>query len=87
LSDAALVEAVASRAESLPLAELDPAYYRLLDDFEARFPAGPPSLVAAERLSVRGDVTFGRDVVVRGVVELATAEPLRIADGAVLGSG
>jgi UTP--glucose-1-phosphate uridylyltransferase len=27
-------------------------------DFEARFPSGPPSLVGAERLVVRGDVTF-----------------------------
>ena len=31
------------------------------------FPEGPPSLVAAERLAVEGDVTFGRDVTVRGV--------------------
>jgi UTP--glucose-1-phosphate uridylyltransferase len=84
LSNAALVEPVASRAEDLPLAELDPEHYRLLDDFEARFPDGPPSLVAAQRLSVHGDVTFGRGVVVQGVVELEASEPLRIEDGAVL---
>ena len=39
---------------------------KLLDDFEARFPAGPPSLARAERLVVRGDVRFGRDVTVVG---------------------
>jgi UTP--glucose-1-phosphate uridylyltransferase len=57
-------------------------------DFEARFPAGPPSLRACERLVVRGDVTFGADVVVRGeaVVE-AAGGPLRIPDGAVLQAG
>jgi UTP--glucose-1-phosphate uridylyltransferase len=49
-----------------PFVELDQRYYKLLDDFDARFPAGPPSLREAERLVVRGDVTFGAGVVVRG---------------------
>jgi UTP--glucose-1-phosphate uridylyltransferase len=66
--------------------DLDPAHYRLIEDFGARFPAGPPSLVECERLVVRGDVTFGRGVVVRGEVELDAAAdgPLTIEDGAVL---
>src|SRR4051794_21192795 len=41
-----------------PLVDLDPRYFKLLSDFEARFPSGPPSLVRAERLVVRGDVVF-----------------------------
>jgi UTP--glucose-1-phosphate uridylyltransferase len=41
-----------------PVVELDPRYFKLLADFEARFPSGPPSLRRAERLEVRGDVTF-----------------------------
>jgi UTP--glucose-1-phosphate uridylyltransferase len=69
---------------ALPYVELDPRYYRLLDGFERRFPAGPPSLRAAERLTVRGDVTFGPGVVVRGAVELEADEPTRIEDGAIL---
>jgi UTP--glucose-1-phosphate uridylyltransferase len=69
-----------------PLVRLDAGHYKLVRDFEARFPAGPPSLVGAERLTVRGDVTFGADVVVRGAV---TVEPdgdgqHRIDDGALL---
>ena len=43
-------------------------HFKLLRDFDARFPAGPPSLREAERLAVEGDVPFGRDVVVRGDV-------------------
>jgi UTP--glucose-1-phosphate uridylyltransferase len=86
LTDDLFVEPVPSRADNLPLAELDTRYYKLLDDFEARFPAGPPSLVEAERLTVRGDVTFGRGVIVRGVVELEADEPRVIEDGAVLGN-
>jgi len=78
------VEPVPERAARLPLVSLDPRYYRLLADFERRFPAGPPSLRDAERLTVTGDVTFGADVVVRGAVSLEAAQPERIADGSVL---
>ena len=51
-----------------PLVDLDDDYFKLLDDFEARFPAGPPSLERAERLVVEGDVTFGAGVVADGDV-------------------
>jgi len=55
-------------------------------DFEARFPAGAPSLVQAERLTVRGDVVFGANVVVRGdvTVEHDGDGQRRVEDGAVL---
>jgi UTP--glucose-1-phosphate uridylyltransferase len=56
--------------ERIPLVELDPDYFKLLGDFEPRFPSGPPSLVECSRLTVEGDVTFGRDVVVRGEVKV-----------------
>ena len=68
----------------LPLVDLDRRFYGMLDSFDARLPAGPPSLCQAQRLTVHGDVTFGAGVVVRGEVELEADEPLRIADGAVL---
>jgi UTP--glucose-1-phosphate uridylyltransferase len=45
-----------------------------------------PSLVACERLAVRGDVAFGGGVVVRGSVTIEQGEDgqRRIEDGAVL---
>src|SRR3954447_13300663 len=52
-----------------PLVDLASKPYKLVGDFEERFPAGPPSLAEAERLSVEGDWTFGRDVTVRGAVD------------------
>ena len=69
-----------------PLAELDGDHFRLIDHFEARFAQGAPSLVAAERLTVRGDVSFGSDVKVSGAVtvEADPGEQLRIEDGATL---
>jgi UTP--glucose-1-phosphate uridylyltransferase len=53
-----------------PVVDLDPRYYKLLPEFEARFPGGPPSLARAERLTVRGDVTFGAGTVVTGATEV-----------------
>lgn len=76
------------RGETAPLVDLDPRYYRRIADFDARFPAGPPSLVEASELKVLGDWTFGEGVVVRGDVFLSDAEnpgrPETIADGTVL---
>jgi UTP--glucose-1-phosphate uridylyltransferase len=78
LSDELLVEPRPERGERLPFVELDPRFYKLLDDFEARFPDGPPSLLEADRFVVDGDVTFGPDVVVRGAVEVKAEEPMGI---------
>ena len=72
-----------------PFVDLDPAHFKVLADFEARFPAGPPSLVECERLVVVGDVVFGAGVVVRGdvTVRAPEGEQLRIEDGTVLEAG
>jgi len=82
--DDMIVAPIPERAEDLPYVELDSSFYKLLDDFEARFPEGPPSLREAERLVVHGDITFGRGVRVRGAVELEAPEPMRIDAGATL---
>ncbi|HUE28601.1 MAG TPA: UTP--glucose-1-phosphate uridylyltransferase [Solirubrobacteraceae bacterium] len=86
VGDEMLVEPSPERDGKLPFVDLDKRFYGVLEEFERRFPGGAPSLVAAERLVVRGDVTFGAEVAVRGVVELETEEPLRIEDGSVLGA-
>ena len=84
MSDDMHVEPIPERDGNLPYVELDSDYYKLLDDFEQRFPDGAPSLREAERLVVHGDVTFGEGVVVRGAVELDESEPTRLDPGAVL---
>jgi UTP--glucose-1-phosphate uridylyltransferase len=50
--------------------DLDSAYYKLVDDMEARFPYGAPSLLACERLTIKGDIHFGRSVTLKGEVSL-----------------
>ena len=54
-----------------------------MQDLELRFPHGAPSLVEAKRLKVRGDVRFGRGVVVSGdvTIEHAGPSPLVLQDG------
>src|SRR5215210_25435 len=85
LSEDARVEPAEGR-DGPPLVDLDDEHYKLLPDFEARFPAGAPSLVACERLEVSGDVRFGAGVVVRGTVTVAHDGDgqLHIEDGTVL---
>jgi UTP--glucose-1-phosphate uridylyltransferase len=65
-----------------PFVDLDSDHFKLVGDFEAHVPAGAPSLVACDELHVHGDVTFGRDVTVRGHVTVEG--PAQVPDGAVL---
>ncbi len=66
--------------------DLDPRFYKRIDQLQERFPHGAPSLVECRRLTVRGDVRFGSGVVCRGdvTIEHAGSEPRIVADGTVL---
>ena len=68
-----------------PVIQLDPAYYKSVPDLDLRIPH-PLGLVEARRLEVRGDVRFGRGVVIKGVVRVENSDnrPLQIPDGTVL---
>jgi UTP--glucose-1-phosphate uridylyltransferase len=72
--------------DGAPVIDLDDDYFKLLPAFEERFPAGAPSLVACDRLTVEGDVEFGADVTVRGAVTVEHDGDgrMRIEDGTVL---
>jgi UTP--glucose-1-phosphate uridylyltransferase len=66
--------------------DLDAKYFRTVAELDQRTPHGPPSLLRCRRLAVRGDVRFGRGVVIEGDVTLE-APPgggLDVPDGKVL---
>ena len=66
-----------------PVVTLDKDFYKLLPDFEQRFPAGAPSLRRCRRFEVEGDVTFGASVMAVGDVRVTG--PRHVPDGQVLG--
>ncbi len=74
-------------ASELPYVELDSDYYKLVGEFDKRFPEGAPSLKKASSLRVEGDWTFGRGVQVVGDVELEATSAKRVDADTVLSSG
>ncbi len=65
---------------------LDPRYYKQIDQLQARFPYGPPSLLDCERVTIKGDIKFGKNIVFTCVVELVneTEQQMEIRDGTTI---
>jgi len=76
-----------SRDGEAPMVELDPKYYQFIDEFDARFAHGVPSLVMCDSLFIEGDFCFGGEVTIRGDVQLTndTQAQRSVEDGSVLG--
>jgi len=72
--------------EEIPFIELDDQYYKVVAEFDKRFPEGIPSLRKASSLKIDGDWTFGRGVQVIGKVELQAAGAQRVDPDSVLSS-
>jgi UTP--glucose-1-phosphate uridylyltransferase len=71
-------------ADALPFVDLDGDVYKLVGEFDKRFPEGAPSMRKATSLRVEGDWTFGHGVQVIGDVELEATSAQRVGPGAVL---
>jgi UTP--glucose-1-phosphate uridylyltransferase len=67
---------------------LDPQHYSWIDQLNQRFPAGAPSLCGCDSLSIKGDVTFGKNVIVQGIVVISneSGEPRSVPDNTVISS-
>ncbi len=71
-------------AAEVPFVELDSSYYKLVSEFDKRFPEGAPSMKKAQSLRVAGDWTFGPGVQVVGDVALAGRSAQRVPADTVL---
>jgi UTP--glucose-1-phosphate uridylyltransferase len=71
-------------ATHLPYVDLDDDYYKLVGEFDKRFPEGAPSMQKATSLRIEGDWTFGHGVQIVGDVELDAASAERVPADAVL---
>ncbi len=80
LNDDFVVESTIDHDE--PFVDLGPAY-KLVDEFEERFPKGVPSIRGCSSLRVEADATFGSGVVCTGDVRV-TGGVRTIPDGAHL---
>jgi len=74
-------------ADHLPFVDLDNDVYKLVGEFDKRFPEGAPSMRKASSLRIEGDWTFGHGVQVIGDVELEAKSAQRVSPGAVLSDG
>ncbi len=54
---------------------LDPKFYSRLDLLQQRFPFGAPSLVECNNLTITGDVRFGKNVKIRGKINISNEKP------------
>jgi UTP--glucose-1-phosphate uridylyltransferase len=74
-------------ADPAPVVDLDDSYYKLIADFDQRFPAGVPSLKEARAFAISGDWSFEADVRVVGEVTLDDqGTPQIVAAGSTLGN-
>ncbi|CAM3923840.1 UTP--glucose-1-phosphate uridylyltransferase [Nocardioides zeicaulis] len=71
-------------SDEVPFVQLDGEFYKLVGDFDKRFPEGAPSLREADSLKVAGDWTFGKGVKVVGDVALTSKAAQRVEGGTVL---
>ena len=72
-------------ADPVPVVDLDDRYYKIITDFDQRFPAGAPSLRQARSVVVQGDWTFEAGVRLIGAVALQDrGDPQIIAAGSAL---
>jgi UTP--glucose-1-phosphate uridylyltransferase len=65
---------------------LDEGYYKRIDQLRERFIHGAPSLVDCESLSIKGDVYFGKGIVVKGNVHIVnqSVRKANIPDGTII---
>lgn len=77
LSDAYKIELNPQKQSGMPQVRLDPEFYSRIDQFEAHFPDGVPSLVDCEELTIKGDIRFEYPVTVKGKVHLTNPDAIQ----------
>lgn len=75
-----------ARRKPAPDVQLDPDWYKKIDQFQQRFPHGAPSMLECDYFEVKGDFLFGRNITLKGRVVLKnnTGRQVKIEDGSVL---
>lgn len=72
--------------DEVPFVDLKGDFYKLVGEFDKRFPEGAPSMRGASSVRINGDFTFGRGVTFSGDVEMAAPSAQRVEAGSVIGA-
>ncbi len=64
--------------ETIPFVKLDDRYYGDIGGLLKHFETGAPSLKECRKLEVEGDITFGDNVVIKGIARLKAEQPTRL---------
>lgn len=67
-----------SRNGRPPVVSLDAKHFKILAEFESRFPDGAPSLAQCDRLEVSGNVAFEKGVICRGSMSFSNSGSERV---------
>ena len=71
--------------EQAPLIHLDELYYGNIDQLLKRFDQGVPSLAGCQSLTLKGDISFGEDVVCEGKVSIESENPVLLKERRLMG--
>jgi UTP--glucose-1-phosphate uridylyltransferase len=75
--DGRIIPHPARESEHIALT-LDSEFYSSVDLLESHFPFGAPSLINCTSFSVKGDVKFGHNIKLRGVVSITNVTPTQV---------
>lgn len=77
---------IPSQKENALEVDLDSRFYKLIDDFEVRFPDGVPSLKNCTSLVIKGDVLFENNISLNGQVKIInrTSEQVKLHTGTII---
>lgn len=71
--------------DKAPNIDLDKEFYGSIDMLLRRFEEGVPSLSGCKELVVKGDVTFGKDVICEGRVHISAKSPVKVSNRLLTG--
>lgn len=60
--------------------DLDSTYYGEIDQTQKRFAEGIPSLKECPSLTIKGDISFGKNTIFKGQINLQAFEPTKLAN-------
>ena len=69
---------LSEKCENAPIVDLDEQFYKSIDQLEERCKKGIPSLINAKRLTIKGDIYFGENVIINNEVTISSDKKMLV---------